>query len=859
MCALRTARYRCSRPLPANPFAVLCICLGLAVTGTAAAAAITAAQAAEPVMEPAVLVGRVIEADTGQPLVGANVYQRDGTAGTVSVTGGYFTISDLPAAGFTLVVTYVGFEPAIVPVSAALLAAGEEMSIALQPTIYAGEEIVVTASRYGSDVHLTHTNLTRQEIEKRQTDADIPLLLEDIPGLYARSDPGNGLGYTYLNIRGFDQKRVGVLIDGIPLNDPEDHQVYWVDPPDFASSLEDVQVQRGVTNSVGGLTTLGGTVNMVTEQLPVQPEGRLTLQSGSYGTNKQMLSYKSGLLGGRFSSGLRVTHQESDGFRQRAGSDQWSVFWGLRYITATTSTQFNLFTGREVTQQAFDASPEMELASDPNAVDNFQQPHVHLHHDWDISDAVKLRNSLFYIHGEGYFENFKEDRTAEDFSLDVFLGLNPDDEVNLVRRKWVRKDQVGWVPTLTVAHAGGRLNVGGDVYTFHSNHWGDVIDVEGFTPDDMVDGLKYYDYTGDKDVWSAYLNERYNLTGTLTLLLDLQYQHRQYEFLQNEVGNFTGTDRNAYRVDYDFFNPKGGFFWRWPGGVAGNEMGFYGNVGVAHREPADDDLFDTFQGPDDLGVQPLFNTSREVLATDGMTVQYVEWSDPIVQPEKVVDYEVGATFRGGRVSLTLNGYWMDFENEIVPFGTVDDDGFAVKGNAEKTLHRGVELGLVARLVQGHMLYLAASRSWNEFDSFVVNENVYDPDTWEFLGTVPRDMSGNPIPLFPDHMASLRWLADWGALDTTLRVRNVGKQYLDISGIEERTIDPYTLLDLEFGVSLDELGWRGMQGARVDLRLRNLLDEQYETNGYWGQWDTPTQRRLFPAAGRNFLVGVYYRF
>jgi len=803
---------------------------------------------------PGICLGRVTDARTGEPLASANVYVQGGQAGTISTLDGLFALRGAPAGPFTLVVTYLGYAPALTRVGAAREAT---LAIALEPTVYAGEEIVIDASRYGDDVHLSQANLTREEIERGQSERDIPVLLEDLPGVYASSDAGNGVGYTYLNIRGFDQRRVGVMINGIPLNDPEDHQVYWVDMPDLAESLEDIQVQRGITNSMGGLTAIGGTVNLITEVLGPAPAGRATLRAGSYGTSQQSLAWQSGLRGGRFATALRLSHLASDGYRQRAGSDQWAVFWSGQYVAPGHQVQANVYTGREVSHHAWDGIDAATLARDrtwnpetyPNAVDDFRQPHYELHWRWNVSDRVLLRNSVFAIHGEGFYENFKAGRLARLFSLDTFLDLPSDLKVDLVRRKWVRKDQLGWVPQVMIEHRGGRLVAGGDWYTFHSNHWGEVIGVAGFTPDDLTPPLKYADYEGDRSAWSAYVNEKWEAASGLTLLLDLQYQRKAVDFLQNATGNFVGDLRNAYRVTYGFFNPKGGVHWTLPGRPAGGEAALYAHVGVARREPADAELFDTFQDAYDLGARPLFDTSRPVTAPDG-TVAYLAWSGPRVKPERVVDREVGAAWRGRALSFTLNGYWMDFRDEIVAYGGVDDDGAGIRGNAERTLHRGIEAGLTWRPHSGHLLTVAASRSWDRFDRFVFID-------WDGARS---DLSGHPIALFPDRLLAATWRAAWGRFDTTARVRAVGRQHLDNSGLCERTVDPYATLDLALGARLGRKSGAAGEadgGARVELRVRNVMDARYETGGYYDGWGAGNY--YLPAAGRNYLAGVRCEF
>lgn len=817
-----------------------------------------------PAARTAPLHGRVVDAETGEPVAAAEVRIRGEAATTTSAEDGTFALDGAPDQPFTLLVTYPGYEPVLQPVDPAV--PGDELAIALIPSISASEEIVITASRYRSDVHLSHTNLSRHELVERIATDDVPMLLADTPGLHAYSDAGNGVGYTYLNIRGFDQKRVGVMINGIPLNDPEDHQVYWVDVPDLISSVEDVQVQRGITNSLGATTAIGGTVNLVTDLLTVDSSGQASLWGGSYDTRKESISYNTGLFGGRFLTALRYSRIESDGYRERSGSELWGGFWSGRLITARTTTQANVYTGHEVSHHAWDAVDDQTLATNrrfnpetyENAIDDFRQPHYELHHEWQISDRLTFRNSAYYIHGEGFYENEKFGRDVVEFSLDVSLGLDPNDfpdgEVDLIRRKNVEKDQYGWVSHLTLYHTGGRTIVGGDVYTFHSDHWGNVLSVNGERLDRWVD---YYHYDGDKVAWSVFVNERVEIAPGLTLLVDLQHQHKEYEFQHEELGNFTGEDRHAYEVEYDFFNPKGGVYWRLPGQPFGGEMGLYAHVGVTHREPTDSELFDTWYGPDDLGVAPLFATSQAIDEDgDGLT-DYLRWSDPYVEEEEAIDYEIGASWRGKRLSLTANGYWMDFRNEIVPFGAVDDDGLAIKGNAEKTLHRGIELGLTARLGRRHDLLLAASRSWDEFDRFIVYEDQWDWDTWEYLGTVAYDYGGNPIALFPDHLVSLILRSRFGPVATNVRVRRVGHQHLDNSGLEERTIDAYTTVDLGLTLELGRLGPRWLHGMRLDVRVRNLLDEEYESYGYYDPWAGGNMK--IPAATRNVLAGVRISF
>ncbi|MFO7654883.1 MAG: TonB-dependent receptor [Candidatus Krumholzibacteriia bacterium] len=749
-----------------------------------------------------------------------------------------------------------GLQP---PPEAAVLAPPDSVDAALQ---FYADDVVVTASRYDTDVHLSQTNLTEAQIRLRQTSRDIPMLLEGVPGLFAYSDAGNGIGYTYLNIRGFDQRKVGVLVNGIPLNDPEDQKVYWVNLPDLASSLEDIQVQRGITNSIGGVTAVGGTVNLVTELLDDHPDGRFALETGSFGTSRRTLSYQTGNLGERFATGLRISQIESDGSRDRSGSELWAVFWSGRYQANGHRLTAHVFTGHEVTQHAWWAIDEQRLENDRtfnpetyhNAVDDFRQPQYQVHHEVDLADDVLLRNSVYLIHGEGYYENLVQPSPwdadwAQRYSLDFYLGLADTAQPRLVRQLWVDKDQVGWVPSVAWDHPRGRLVAGGDAYTFQSRHWGDVMWVEGFGTDATIDGLTYHDFTGDKVAWSAFVNERYEVLPRLTLLADLQYQYRRYEFQQNPVGSFRGALLNAYEVEYDFFNPKGGLFWELPGRVGSGSLGVYGHVAVTHQEPSSRDLWDAWQGPEDLGVTPLFATVDTVRGPGG-EVRRLEWSDPQVVEERFVNWEAGVVWRGERVSLTVNGYWTEVDDEIVVTGIIDEIGYQERVNAEQTYHRGIELGLRAWLGRRHTLAVALSRSWDRHQKFL----------HETAEGVAADFSGNRIALFPEYLASASVVSEWGPLVTDVRLRTAGRQHLDNTGSDERTIDPWARLDLGLQWRLGGTqGAGGSTGLTAYLQVFNVLDAEYETWGYYDLFAAVPGNQKLPAAPRHYLAGVRYEF
>ena len=278
-------------------------------------------------------------------------------------------------------------------------------------------------------------DMDRGTVEKLHWAQDVPMLLAEMPNVYSYSDAGNGIGYSYLKIRGFDQRRVGVMVNGIPLNDPEDHQVYWVDLPDLASSLEDVQVQRGVSNSLYGTSAFGGSVNLVTSTLARQGGISTTAGAGSYGTRKFSVVMNSGVVDNAFSVHGRFSKVISDGYRERSGVDQWAYFLAAERYGEQISTRLNVYGGPEVAHQAWFPVHEDILKVNrklnpgsqeyENTIDSFNQPHYELIHEWSVRPELRLSNTLFYVQGEGYYEGLKKERELRDFGFKEFRTLDP--------------------------------------------------------------------------------------------------------------------------------------------------------------------------------------------------------------------------------------------------------------------------------------------------------------------------------------------------------------------------------------------------------------------------------------------------
>ncbi|MCI0512056.1 TonB-dependent receptor [candidate division KSB1 bacterium] len=795
--------------------------------------------------------GQVTDASSGAPLMGANIFLESTKVGTTSDQSGHFRINVL-AGTYVISASFIGYE-----IGKQKFEARQEpieLNFKLRPLILTGQEVIISATRAKErETPVAVVNLSHQELRQRYWAQDIPMLLAEVPGIYAYSDAGNGLGYTYLKIRGFDQKRVSVMINGIPLNDPEDHQVYWVDLPDVLASVHDIQIQRGVGSSLYGSAAFGGTVNVLTSEMSLPREMRVATGFGSDATQKYSFRLHSGLIENQYIFSARFSKILSAGYRENSAIDMWSYYLSATRYGLNSLTTINIYGGQELTHAAWEASPQSEIKKNhrhnpityPNTVDNFQQPHYELLHHWKLSESLSLNNSLYYIHGKGYYEAFKTHASLFDYGLQPFYLMDSTrvQHSDIVRQKWVAKDQLGWILRLDGEHAHGTFNLGMNGYLFNSDHWGQVVWVAQLPPGAAPEN-KYYQYQGQKKMLTLFAHELYRLTPTLSLMAAVDWQLQSYQFHQKAAGNFLGINRHAYTIAYNFLNPRIGANYN-----LSDRWNLFGNISVAHREPTDDDLFDVWQGPDDLGVHPLFAQADTIHAADG-GIDYLKWRDPLTQPEQLLDYELGLGYQSDRLQLKLNGYWMNFRNEIVPYSQVDADGFPIKGNAENTVHRGLEGSCGVKLSKALELSTAVAICQNYFARFTMYEAQYDAD-WNFIGTRRINYRHKTISGFPGTMANVKLKYLQGACTSYLFLQHIGRQYLDHNELRERSIPAYTVLN--FQIAYEVTGLPGINGIRLSLWVNNLLDKTYETAGYYDSWSG--ENYVWPAAKRNFFLGL----
>lgn len=797
--------------------------------------------------------GAVKDKKTGKSLAGANILLEGTSLGAAADTNGEFIINNVPQGMYVISASVIGYK--ISKKSITILDAPISVSFSLEPLILPGQSVIVTAERAKErETPVAFTNMDREKIEQKYWSQEIPILLDEVPGVYSYSQTGSGLGYSEIKIRGFDATRVAVRINSVPLNDPEDHVTYFYDLPDISANVEDIQIQRGVGNSLYGTAAVGGSVSILTKNVSDRRNISLVTGWGSFNTRKYNFSYSSGIIDNRYSLYGRFSKIDSDGYRDYSWTKAWSYFLSASVFGKNSTTTFNAFGGpikahfawygiekeslRDEKTRTINYDAPKYNGGHKDILDDFLQSHYQIINSRDINDKIKLQNTLFHVKGDGFYEQFKYNRKFQEYNLPALITspdtiitpsdtiIVPGDTINrtdLVRRKWVSKSQFGWIPRLSLDHGNGYLDIGADISAYKSKHWGEVKWARTLPPG-VIPNNRYYEYNTDKFSAAIYIHELFKINPDLNLMADFQYQHHTYDFKQEKIGAFSDKGY-SYTLKYNFLTPRIGVNYN-----LSRKLNIFTNVSMARREPKDNDIYDA----DDPEVFPAFERKGSVINFD----------KPLIKPETLYDYEWGLGYQFKEMlKLKINGYWMDFRNEIVPTGQVDEDGFIIYGNAEKSLHRGVEISADGK-IGGSIFYSTnLSISKNVFSKYT--EYSYT-ETWE---AVPVDRSGNKIAGFPDYMANWRISYRIPQLSLSFHVRTIGRQYLDNSEQKDLSIDPYTVANASIRFSSKK--FMGLKNLIVDLKINNIFNKLYETHGavYEG---VPY---YIPAATRNYFASL----
>ena len=682
-------------------------------------------------------------------------------------------------------------------------------------------DVIVSSVRAKDKNPITFTNVSKQEIAPRNLGQDIPVLLNYLPSVVTTTDAGNGIGYTYMRVRGADGSRINVTLNGVPFNDSESQGTFFVNLPDFASSLESVQLQRGVGTSTNGAGAFGASLNLQTKSFQEKAYAEISNSVGSFASRKHTLAFGTGLHN-NFEMNARISNIASEGFIDRASSNMFGYFFNANYITEKSQIKFMAFGGKEKTYQAWYGIEDPEkLQNDrtfnpagmytdafgniqfyDNETDNYGQNHFQLHWSEKWSDKWISNVAFHYTIGKGYFEQYREDENLADYNLPSFNGNSISD---LVRKRWLDNDFFGTTFSLNYKTAKTDLLFGGAANRYLGNHFGEVVWTQNYVPN----ANRYYDNFGNKDDINFYTKASYNITNKLNLFTDLQYRMVFYEATSVKFSDVNDTFR--------FFNPKAGLSYQ-----LNDKNAFYGYFGIANKEPRRDD-----------------------------------YENGSVKPERLFDYELGWKYNTKKVKLSANAFYMNYKDQLVMTGALNDVGAPIFTNSGKSYRVGLEVESSIAITNKLILNPNATLSQNKNQDFYfqrdgVLQNLGNTD----IAFSPNFVFGNQLVYLPTKDFQISFLSKF-----------VSEQYMGNIDSNRSKLDAYFVNDLNINYE-----WKlnkGIQSIVFSGLVNNIFNLEYESNGYFytydDDWSNPGSTTTiegtgyYPQAGINFLLGVNLKF
>lgn len=679
---------------------------------------------------------------------------------------------------------------------------------------YVLDEIEVTANRATSKTPVAFTNLSKKALEKNNDGKDLPFLLTMTPSVTITSDAGAGIGYSGIRVRGTDASRINVTANGIPINDAESHNVYWVNMPDLVSSLRDVQIQRGAGTSTNGAGAFGASINMVTDAPSQEAYGEFAGSYGMYNTHKETLRAGTGLLGNHWTIDARISNIGTDGYIERASSSLWSYFGQVGYLNGGTSLRLLAFGGKEDTYMAWDYASKEEMekygrrynpcgkytdsegntAYYPDQKDHFIQHHFQLHLSQYLSRTWRLNLSAFYTKGDGYYEQYKTNRTLVEYGLQPYVNESGETikKSDLIRLKFNDNGFYGLTGVAYYQKERFDLSVGGAVTNFDGKHFGKVQWVRNYIG--PLDPLQeYYNNTGRKFDANIYARTNVNISRMFSAFGDLQYRHINYS-IKGVTDNFDYATNDLALIDinrkWDFFNPKVGIHF-----TDNDKHRAFASWSVAHREPVRDNF------------------------TDGDRNH-----DP--EAERLFDYELGYTFTHKLFSVGVNLYYMDYKNQLVLTGQLSDTGNPLSVNVPHSYRAGIELQASLIPCGWFEWQINATLSRNRIKNFT--EYIYE-DEW--TNPITQYIGSTPIAFSPDFLLNNSFNFKYKGFEATLMSHYVGKQYLSNVANDEQMLKAYFVSDLMLNYNFGKV--LGLKNVRLGFAINNIFNAKYCNNGYAG--------------------------
>lgn len=791
--------------------------------------------------------GRVTDAETGEPLLGALVTIKGTTTGSRTDYDGYFQV-DWKEEKAVLEVSYLGFAKTEVEAER-----GATISIALK-SAYRLDEVVIKGTRAGKYTPVTYSNVNQEEIENQNYGQDLTYLLRWTPSLVATSDAGAGVGYTGVRVRGSDATRINVTINGIPVNDSESHGVFWVNMPDLASSINNIQVQRGVGTSTNGAAAFGATVNLETNFPPAESFAEVNNSFGSFNTRKHTVIYNTGLIDDKWSFEGRLSRINSDGYIDRASANLKSFYLSGGYYGDNTVIKALAFGGKEITYQSWYGTPQARIENDEagmlevaanngfsqaqtdnllnsgrtynfyeydNQVDNYQQDHYQLHLSQKLGASLTGNVSFHWTVGQGFFEEFKDDEDLEDYKISpITIGGTTIESTDLIRRRWLDNDFYGLTYTFDyVINSNSNLLVGGGYNTYKGDHFGEVIWARNAGDSDIRH--QYYFSDATKNDFNVFTKLNYGVSDKLNLFADLQLRTIDYVT--------AGDDNDGQLIDVDenyaFFNPKVGATYQFSPTTQA-----YVSFAVGNREPVRSDF------------------------TDNPT-------DNIPEAESLNNLELGFRKVESDFTYSVNYFYMGYENQLIVTGELNDVGANIRTNVPDSYRTGIELQAGVALADPLLLNVNATFSQNRIKNFT--EVLYDYGAaFDEFNIVENNFTDTDIAFSPSVVSGAQLIyTPVKNFNVALLSKYVSKQYLDNTSNEDRVIDAYFVSDLRFDYSFTT---DVIKEVRLGLLVNNLFGQEYVSNGYtFGYSGGPDfnvrENYFYPQALTNFMASLSLRF
>ena len=695
----------------------------------------------------------------------------------------------------------------------------------LQGTKQVLDEVIVQSVRVKYSSPISHSNISKSEMSSRNLGQDLPVLLNFLPSVVTTSDAGAGIGYTGIRIRGVSPQSTNITINGIPFNDPESHGTFWVNLPDFTSSIESLQVQRGVGTSTNGSGAFGASINILTDAISKNPYAEISNSIGSYNTLKHTVKFSTGQLNDSFELSGRLSKIDSDGYIDRAYSDLKSYFIQGTYNKGNTLIKALTFGGHEKTYQSWDGVSNEQLLENrrqnpltyENEIDNYKQDHYQLHWNQKLNEKWSTNLGLNYTYGRGYFEQYREADSVDTYGgivdSDTDQNGNLTGTTDLIRRRWL--DNNFYVLNASTNYNSSKLNLmfNTSYSTYSGDHFGEVMWARNFSKSSSIRD-RYYDGNGKKTDFSLFAKGSLILNNAFEFYADFQLRNVNYK----TTGYTSDLVNMLLDESYSFFNPKFGLSYK----LSSQSM-VYGSYSRANREPSRSDFE----------------------------------SNENIKPEQLNDFEIGWRFRKDGLSLNINTYYMLYNEQLVLTGELDDVGSPIRTNSGSSYRMGIEAEARIKLSEFFLMNTNVTLSSNK------NKQTLS----KFDGKIV-DFGKTNISFSPDFIASNTIVfSPKDNLDISFLSKYVGKQYMGNIDADNSILDSYFVNDLNLNYKINPN--KTFKEIIISGLINNILDKEYVSNGYYytydDTWSVPGQTKTmdgagyYPQATRNFLIGITLKF